>query len=303
MKIGDTCSKPLVVTIGFFDGVHLGHRFLIKQVNEIARDRNYTSGVVTFSEHPRKVMQADFAPQLLNSCEEKISRLKASGVEEIVLLPFTLQLASLSARSFMQMLLDDYNVKALVIGYDHRFGRNRSEGFEDYCRYGTELGMEVILADVYNQKEITVSSSYIRKSLIRGDVSEAATCLGYEYMLQGHVAGGYQVGRRIGFPTANIVPDDPCKLIPSDGVYAVRVQLNGLMYNGMLSIGVRPTLENGPERSIEVHIFDFEGDIYDCTVCVLFVQRTRDEMKFDSLERLKAQLHEDEVEIRSILNK
>ncbi|MBQ8225076.1 MAG: bifunctional riboflavin kinase/FAD synthetase [Bacteroides sp.] len=301
MKTGGISSKSLVATIGFFDGVHLGHRFLISQVNEVARSRGYASAVVTFPEHPRKVMQPDFAPRLLNTCEEKLSLLAAAGVQQTIMQPFTKELAALSARDFMQLLQRDYKVQALLIGHDHRFGHNRSEGFDDYLNYAKELGMEVLLARAYLYKDIKVSSSKIRHHLLQGEMMEATALLGYEYVLQGTVVGGYRIGRRLGYPTANIRPDSPEKLIPCDGVYAVRVQLGASVYGGMLSIGYRPTLGNGPDRSIEVHIFDFHEDIYDCPIRLSFVARTRDDLKFDTLEELKERLQQDEKEIRAIL--
>ena len=190
-------------------------------------------------------------------------------------------------------LYNHYNIRALVIGYDHRFGHNRSEGFDDYERYGQELGIEVILAHAYIDKDVAVSSSVIRQLLSEGNVSEAASCLGYDYFLNGIVVSGYRVGRKIGFPTANLRVDDPDKLVPSDGVYAVRVTVAGQSYGGMLSIGYRPTMANGTDRSIEVNIFNFHSDIYEQYICLSFVRYLRPELKFDSIDELIAQLHKD----------
>lgn len=309
---------PLVATIGFFDGVHLGHRYLIRQVEQVAQQRGMTSAVVTFPRHPRQVMQADYTPRLLNTFEEKTLLLSETGVDCCILLDFTPELAQLSARQFMQMLATDYGVQVLVIGYDHRFGHNRSEGFDDYVRYGRELGIEVIRACQLPPDEtgLAVSSSRVRQLLLQGEVAEAAQLLGYRYFLQGEVEAGYQVGRTIGFPTANILPNDPCKLIPADGVYAVRVTLladspqsvDGLVrtdalatYDGMLCIGHRPTLHNGPDRSIEVHLFEFQGDLYHRPLRVEFVQFTRREQRFDSLEALRQRILLDEQQIRTLL--
>ena len=193
----------------------------------------------------------------------------------------------------MLFLRNHYNIRALVIGYDHRFGHNRSEGFDDYVRYGQELGIKVILARAYINKETTVSSSVIRQLLLEGNVSEAADCLGYDYFLNGSVVSGYRVGRKIGFPTANLRVDDPDKLVPSDGVYAVRVIVAGQTYGGMLSIGYRPTMANGTDRSIEVNIFNFHSDIYEQHIRLFFVRYLRPELKFDSIDELIAQLHKD----------
>lgn len=253
-------------------------------------------------------MQADYHPKLLTTCDEKVSLLAKTGVDYCMMLDFTPEIARLSAREFMSILKDRYQIQALVVGYDHRFGHNRSEGFEDYVHYGRELGMEVLLARAYSYSketsvtEVTVSSSAIRGLLLEGNVSEAAEYLGYDFFLDGTVVGGYQVGRKIGFPTANLRVSDSDKLIPCDGVYAVRVCVEGKEYGGMLSIGYRPTLENGPDRSIEVHIFRFDADIYQQPMRLSFVRRTRPELKFDSIEELIAQLHRDEVEIKSILS-
>ena len=225
------------------------------------------------------------------------------------MLDFTPEISRLTAREFMtQLLKERYQVKYLVIGYDHRFGHNRSEGFEDYVRYGKEIGIEVIRAKAYtsnieigNEPNIPVSSSLIRKLLHEGEVSLAAHCLKYEYFLDGIVVGGYQVGRKIGFPTANLRVDDPDKLIPADGVYAVWVEVEGKRYKGMLYIGDRPTLNNGKDISMEVNILDFSGDIYNDSIRVSFVQYVRGDIKFDSLEELKAQLEKDRCTVNNLL--
>lgn len=285
--------QACVATIGFFDGVHSGHRYLIEQVREVAASRGFATGVVTFPVHPRKVVQPDYQPELLTTCEEKIALLAETGLDYCLLLDFTPEIAALSAREFMKLLHDRYNIRALVVGYDHRFGHNRREAFEDYVRYGRELGIEVIRARAYINKETAVSSSVIRQLLQEGNVSEASSYLGYDYFLEGKVVSGYRVGRKIGFPTANLQVDDPDKLVPSDGVYAVRVTVAGRVYGGMLSIGYRPTLNNGPERSIEVNIFNFQSDIYEQYIRLSFVHYLRAELKFDSIDGLIAQLHKD----------
>lgn len=285
--------QACAVAIGFFDGVHRGHRYLIEQVRDVADARGYATGVVTFPIHPRKVVQSDYQPELLTTCEEKVSLLAETGLDYCMMLDFTPEIAALSAREFMKLLFCQYNIRALVVGYDHRFGHNRREGFEDYVRYGQELGIEVIRARAYINKETAVSSSAIRRLLQEGHVSEAASWLGYDYFLDGKVVSGYRVGRKIGFPTANLHVEDPDKLIPSDGVYAVRVTVGGQVYGGMLSIGYRPTMANGPERSIEVNIFRFNSDIYEQPIRLTFVRYLRAELKFDSIYGLIAQLHKD----------
>lgn len=295
---------PSVATIGFFDGVHRGHRYLIEQVREVAAARGLASSVITFPVHPRKVMQADYRPELLTSCEEKVALLAETGIDYCMMLEFTPEVARLSAKQFMQILKERYRIQVLVVGYDHRFGHNRSEGFEDYVRYGQEMGMEVLLAHAYSSDEnITVSSSMIRHFLQQGNVSSAAECLSYNFFLEGTVVGGYRVGRKIGFPTANLRVNDPDKIIPADGVYAVYVFLDGVRYGGMLSIGYRPTLANGTDRSIEVNIFHFNADIYNQPMRISFVRYMRPELKFDSVEELIARIRQDETEVKAVLEK
>ena len=302
--------EPCVATIGFFDGVHIGHRYLIQQVKEIAAAKGLRSALVTFPVHPRKVMRSDFRPELLTTPDEKISLLADTGVDYCLMLDFTPEISNLTALEFMEQLLKErFQVKCLVIGYDHRSGHNRSEGFEDYVRYGQSIGIEVVRAlactdyiAINDTKKITVSSSLIRKLLHQGDVDLATRCLGYEYFLDGTVVGGYQVGRKIGFPTANLSVDDPNKLIPADGVYAVWVTFDGKTYMGMLNIGVRPTIDNGSNRTIEVNILHFHSDIYDKFIRLTFVKRTRPELKFDSIEELIEELHKDAKEVEAILS-
>ncbi len=303
MKTGATSSAeptPCVATIGFFDGVHLGHRYLIRQTQEVAVRRGVPAMVVTFATHPRQVMQPGYRPCLLTTCQEKEALLQEAGADRCLMLEFTPQLARLTAHEFMTLLHSRYGVEALVIGYDHRFGHGRSEGFDDYVRYGRELGMEVCLARAYCLADGTeVSSSRVRRLLQAGEVEEAACELGYRYFLSGTVVGGHRVGRTLGYPTANLQPDDPCKLVPAVGVYAVRVEWEGVPRAGMLSIGHRPTVDNGTERSIEVHIFDFEGDLYGRRLTLTFLSRLREEQKFASLDELAAQLRLDEEAART----
>ena len=292
---------PTVATIGFFDGVHLGHRYLINQVKIAASQCGWCSSIITFPVHPRQVIQSDYQPQLLSSPEEKIELLSQTGIDNCILLPFTQELSRLTAYEFMQLLYDKYKVRMLVIGYDHRFGHNRAETFEDYCRYGRELGIHIMQATAYTQEQDKVSSSAIRRSLLSGDVMTAQKYLGYNYFLEGTVVSGYQVGRKIGFPTANLRVDFPYKLIPSIGVYAVRVQVAGQQWEGMLSIGYRPTINNGNDLSIEVHILDFQGDIYNQKMRLEFVEFLRPEIKFDSIDELITQMHKDKEETIKVL--
>ena len=305
---GITNDQAAFAALGVFDGVHTGHRAVIEKVKEEAAMRNLSSAVISFRTHPQQVLHPEIPFRMLTSPEERAELLRKTGIDRTIFLDFTPEMSLLSAYDFLKILSNRYCIKGLIIGYDHRFGHNRSEGFEDSVHYGRELGMEVLLARAYSYSkeasvtEVTVSSSAIRGLLQEGNVSEAAEYLGYDFFLDGTVVGGYQVGRKIGFPTANLRVSDSDKLIPCDGVYAVRVCVEGKEYGGMLSIGYRPTLENGPDRSIEVHIFRFDADIYQQPMRLSFVRRTRPELKFDSIEELIAQLHRDEVEIKSILS-
>lgn len=294
--------SPSVATIGFFDGVHLGHRHLINQVKMAASQSGWCSSIITFPVHPRQVIQSDYQPQLLSSPEEKIELLASTGVDHCILLPFTRELSMLTARKFMQLLYDKYKVRMLVIGYDHRFGHNRAEVFEDYCRYGRELGIHIMQATAYTQEQDKVSSSAIRRALLSGDVSTARKYLGYNYFLEGTVVDGYKVGRKIGFPTANLRVDFPHKLIPSTGVYAVYVSVNGQDYKGMLNIGHRPTLNNGTDLSIEVHILDFQDDIYQQKIRIKFIDFLRPEMKFNSVDELILQMQKDKEATIQVLS-
>ena len=303
--IRDTHPQALtssVATIGFFDGVHLGHRHLINQVKMAASLNGWCSSIITFPVHPRQVIQSDYQPSLLSSPEEKIELLALTGIDNCILLPFTRELSQLTAWEFMQLLYEQYKVRMLVIGYDHRFGHNRAETFEDYCRYGRELGIHIMQATAYTQEQDKVSSSAIRRALLSGEVSTATKYLGYPYFLQGTIVSGYQVGRKIGFPTANLQVDFSNKLIPSIGVYAVYVYVNGQKYKGMLNIGHRPTLNNGTDLSIEVHILDFEGDIYHQPMRIEFVDFLRAEAKFQSTEELALQIQKDKEAALQILD-
>lgn len=295
-------GKRLVATIGFFDGVHLGHRFLIHELRQVAEAAGLPSAVITFPEHPRAVLHADYQPKLLNSFEEKLKQLASTGIDYCIVLDFTLELSRLTAKEFITTVLADrLHVETLLIGYDHRFGHNREDGFEQYVTYGKACGIQVIKASRYSEGEAAVSSSEIRKLLSGCRVEEAAHLLTYPYGLRGSIVSGYKVGRKLGFPTANIQVDEPFKIIPGIGVYAVRVYLNGLCYKGMLYIGNRPTLDNGDNITLEVNILNFSGDIYNKEITVAFIQHVRGNIKFDTLDQLIDQLKKDRETVDKIL--
>ena len=288
-------TKPNVVTVGFFDGVHLGHQHLIRQVVSLAHDKGMESTVVTFSRHPRQVLQPRFKPQLLTTFEEKISLLTQTGVDNCVVLDFTKEMAALSARSFMQQVLrDQLHAHCLITGYDNKFGHNREEGFDDYVRHGQELGIEVLQSSPLTVGDILVSSSTVRRQLLDGDIEAASSCLGRRYSFAGKVVSGFQQGRKLGFPTANIELDDSQKLLPKTGVYAAKVLVEGeAEYKlAVMNIGVRPTFD-GHEPTIEVHVIRYQGDLYGRRMTVCPYHRWRGEHKFETLDLLVAQMHED----------
>lgn len=295
-------GQPCVATIGFFDGVHKGHRCLIDQVCNVAADKGLESVLITFREHPLKVLYPQKAPFLLTTAEEKSNLLAETGADNAAVLDFTRSLSEMDARSFMKNILKEkLNVRILVIGYDHRFGHDRNCGFADYVRFGKEMVIDVINAEALEIDGGVVSSSAIRSLLLKGDASGASSMLGYDYFIEGTVVGGFQNGRKIGFPTANVAVASSDKLIPANGVYAVRADVDGERYNGMLNIGMRPTFANGSNRSIEVFLFDFSGNIYSEHIRIEFFRRIRDEKKFACIEELKMQLEADEHECRTLM--
>jgi riboflavin kinase / FMN adenylyltransferase len=292
-----------VATVGFFDGVHAGHRFLIDELKAIAKAQNKKSVVITFATHPRKVLDTTFQPELLNTLSEKIALLESTGVDSCIVLEFTPEMAKLSANEFIKTVLwEKYHVSTLLVGHDHRFGHNRTAGFNEYKEYGESLGMAVIQEKQYFTAEFTnICSSEIRLALLRGEIETANKMLTYHYSLQGQVMNGFKIGRTIGFPTANLSPNDTDKIVPSHGVYAVLVHWNQQLYKGMMNIGTRPTLENGLHTSLEVHILDFDEDIYNQTIKIEFIQKIRDEQKFNGIDALIEQLKKDKQEVLTIL--
>ena len=286
----------MIATIGFFDGVHIGHCHLINMLKKVARERGVESCVITFDRHPRQVVQPEWCPEMLTTLEEKTQLLEATGIDRCEVLHFDREMANQSAHDFMlHTLKEKLGVSILVTGYDNRFGHNRSEGFEDYVRYGKEIGIEVIKGEELTDGSNNVSSSSIRRMLKEGRIEDATRCLGREYQLTGTVVGGEHIGRTIGFPTANIRPDDSSKLIPANGVYAVDVRSQAGDINrerAMLNIGTRPTF-NGTATTIEVHIPHFAGNLYGSTLSIAFLRKIREERKFDSPEALVEQLNKD----------
>ena len=294
----------LVATIGFFDGVHRGHRFLIDRVIEEAQQSGMSSAVITFDRHPREVLQTDYQPDLLSTLDEKLLLLSKTHVDNIVVLHFDASLAALTAHDFMRDVLQgQLKVRKLIIGYDNRFGHNRLEGFDDYVCYGKELGIEVIRADAFLPDDVRVSSSVIRTCLREGRVEEANRLLGYDYTIESRIVSGYQNGRKMGFPTANLDVTRCQQLLPASGVYAVLVRLKDSVgwKRGMMNIGHRPTF-NGTSTSMEVNLFNFSGNLYGQELLVSFISKIRDERKFDSIDALAEQLQHDKVQINKLFD-
>jgi riboflavin kinase / FMN adenylyltransferase len=294
--------SPCVATVGFFDGLHAGHRYLIEELKGIAKEQHLQSVVVTFAVHPRKVLNSEFRPELLTTLSEKLIQLSTTGIDACIVLDFSLQMAELSAYDFLKTILKEkFNVQTLLVGHDHRFGHNRADGFPEYKKYGEELGMTVLkCTQFHTDTDKHISSSEIRNALKTGEIELANRLLTYNYSITGKVIEGFKNGRQIGFPTANIELFDHEKIIPAIGVYAVRVTWKGSQYKGMLNIGHRPTLDNGLTISIEVHILDFDTDIYNQTLEVGFIIKIRDEQKFNGIEALKEQLQKDKLYVLSL---
>lgn len=294
--------SPCVATVGFFDGLHAGHRFLIEELKAIANEQHLLSVVVTFAVHPRKVLNSEFKPELLTTLSEKLIQLSTTGIDACIVLDFSCQMARLSAYDFLKTILQEkFNVHTLLVGHDHRFGHNRADGFPEYKQYGDALGMNVLKCTRFNTDiDKHISSSEIRNALKTGTIELANRLLTYEYSIQGKVIEGFKNGRQIGFPTANIELFDTEKIVPANGVYAVRVNWNGQQFKGMLNIGHRPTLDNGLNISIEVHILDFSADIYHQNLEVSFIRKIRDEQKFSSIEALIEQLQKDKQYVSNL---
>ncbi|UTW62925.1 bifunctional riboflavin kinase/FAD synthetase [bacterium SCSIO 12741] len=308
MKIYNSISEfsttlPIVGTTGTFDGVHLGHRQILKRMSESAREMEGETLLLTFYPHPRMVLFPENNDlRLLCSQEEKIELLRETGLDHLVIHPFTREFSRHTSIEFVRdILIHQLHVKKLVIGYDHQFGRNREGSFEELVELSDLYGFEVEEVQAQNFGEIDVSSTKIRKALNAGDAAKANAYLSSNYLLSGTVVEGEKLGRKIGFPTANIALDFAHKLIPAPGAYAVRVRCLGNFFKGMLNIGIRPTVNTGNQLTLEVHIFDFDQSIYGESIQVELVDRIRNEVKFEGIEALQKQLHADREKSLSIL--
>lgn len=295
--------EKAVVTTGTFDGVHIGHRTILNRLIEVAKKMKGESVLLTFYPHPRMVLQEDAELRLLNTIDEKTQLLEKAGIDHLIIHPFTKEFSRTTSLEFVRdLLVNKIGTKKLVIGYDHHFGRNREGSFEHLKEYGPVYGFEVEEIPAQDIDDVNVSSTKIRKALVAGDVKTANNYLGHNFQLNGIVVHGNKVGRELGYPTANIDLQNKYKLIPAEGIYAVKVRLEDKSYNGMLNIGRRPTINSGNgEVSIEVNIFDFKKEIYGEKIQLELIERIRDEKKFDSKEELIAEMQKDQVKCERIL--
>ena len=293
-----------VATIGIFDGVHTGHQFILDHLRKQAEMHGGTSVVVTLWPHPRIVLNKEMEGfKVLHTRDEKIRELERNGIDQLVIVPFSGQIASLSACDFVQKyLVDKLGVEVLLVGYDNRFGKDRMGDPEGLSMCAEKNEFQIEKLPEFSSSYGRVSSTTIREAILNGDLVRAGQMLGYHYYLSGTIVEGNHIGRQMGFPTANIHPMDPYKLIPMNGVYAIRMELRGKIYKGMLNIGFRPTIDSASAvKTIEAHLFDVSGDFYDEHVVIHFVKRARDEMRFSGLEALKEQLEKDKTAIQHML--
>lgn len=292
-------SKPRMAAIGSFDGVHLGHRFLIAELEAQSSAEGYTPMIVTFDRHPLEIIDPSKAPRLLMGPQERLDTLRGC-VDDVAVVNFDENIRHMTAREFMAMLRDRYHVGAIYMGFNHHFGSDRLKDIGQYRAIAAELGMKI-----FQGKEadtLKVSSSIVRRQLEDGDVASAAVSLGRPYRIVGTVVAGKQLGRRIGFPTANLRPLDPRQLIPSAGVYACVATLpDGRRYKAMVNIGVRPTVDSSGQPTIEAHLLDFTGDLYNSPLTLDFIARIRSEQRFPSLEALAARLRLDAATTRKMI--
>lgn len=292
----------VVLTIGTFDGVHSGHSVILDKVCKYAKENGGESVLITFEPHPRKLIFPDQPIDIITPLDKKIELITAAGINHIVVVPFTQEFASLTAKEYVSdFLVKQFNPSAVVIGYDHHFGNDRKGNIELLKSVQEQYGFDVVEIPAQLIKDAAISSTKVRKAIATGAVKEAATMLGRNYTLSGKVTKGAQLGRTIGYPTANIVPNHMEQIVPDNGVYAVRVNYNGNVYGAMLNIGYRPTVSDEPVLHIEAHIFDFAQDVYNEQLELEFIARLRDEQKFNSLDELKWQLSKDEEASKALL--
>ncbi len=291
-------NQSSVLTIGTFDGVHIGHQKIIERLNQIKSSKKYKSVILTFFPHPRKVLNYDDDFKMLNTIDEKIQLLEKFGLNDLVIEPFTKEFSRLTALEFVRdILVNELHLKNLVIGYDHQFGKNREGNFEQLQEFGELYGFNVEEISVQEIENVSVSSTKIRKAINDGEIEKANTYLGYHYLLSGEIVKGKGLGRKLNFPTLNLYIKEDYKLIPKTGVYIVKTTINNNLIFGIMNIGYRPTV-NGKYQTIEIHLLDFKADLYGNKMQIEVLKRLRDEKKFDSLESLIQEIQKDEKTAR-----
>ena len=296
-------TKKTILTLGTFDGVHVGHQKIIQKLIQNASDYNCESLILTFFPHPRMVLQEGSDIKLLNTIDEKTILLKKMGLDNLIIHPFDKEFSRLTAEEFVKtILVDALHIQKIIIGYDHRFGRNRLANIDDLILYGKQYNFEVEQISAQEIDDVSISSTKIRNAILDGNIALANEYLGYKYVINGMVINGSQLGRTIGFPTANLKIEEEYKLIPKNGVYIVKSTINQKTVFGVMNIGTNPTV-NGEELSIEVHFIDFDADLYNSKIEISVLERIRDEQKFDSIELLKNQIQEDKETAISFIAK
>ncbi|MEO8517287.1 MAG: bifunctional riboflavin kinase/FAD synthetase [Flavobacterium sp.] len=290
-----SCKKRTVVTLGTFDGVHLGHQKIINRILNSAAHNNLESVVLTFSQHPRAVLHADSNIKLLNTNEEKIALLERKGIDNLIIHPFDSKFSELTGEEFVKsILVDKLNIKKIIIGYDHRFGKNRASDIHDLIQFGQKYHFDVEQISAKEIDEISVSSTKIRNAIAEGNIALANQYLGYPYAFTGKVIRGKQLGRTIDFPTANILIENSQKIIPKNGVYIVEGSWKNTTRQGMMNIGTKPTVD-GKNLSVEIHFFNTDEDLYDTNITITVHEFIRDEVKFSGIDELKIQLKKDKA--------
>jgi len=296
------CKKSTIITIGTFDGVHLGHQKILKKLNIEAENNGLESSVLTFFPHPRTVLNPNSSLKLINTIEERVSLFKKSKIDNLIVHPFTKEFSELDSEDYVKnILVDQLKAKIVLIGYDHKFGKNRTADINNLKEYGIKYNFEVIEIKAEEINDISISSTKIRNSVEEGDIQLTNSYLGYEFSFFGKVVKGNSIGKTLGFPTANIKIGTDLKLIPKNGVYLISTIINQKIIFGMMNIGIKPTT-NENTKSIEVNLFDFNQDLYDTNITIYIKQFLREEIKFDSLNELKLQIEKDKITCNSIIN-
>jgi len=296
------CKKSTIITIGTFDGVHLGHQKILKKLNVEAKNNRLESSVLTFFPHPRTILNPDSSLKLINTIEERISLFKKSKIDNLIVHPFTKEFSEFDSEDYVKnILVDQLKAKIVLIGYDHKFGKNRTADINNLKEYGKKYNFEVIEIKAEEINDIAISSTKIRNSIKEGDIQLTNSYLGYEFSFFGKVVRGNSIGKTLGFPTANIKIESDLKLIPKNGVYLISTIINKKIIFGMMNIGIKPTI-NKNTKSIEVNLFDFNQDLYEKNITIYIKQFLREEIKFDSLNELKLQIEKDKITCNSIIN-